>query len=619
MVFTDSIPLFAILLKPFAALLPNPFQYHGLWLLCCYILQGFFASRLLEQATKSPILNLLGTLFFLLNPVLVYRAEGHEALCGHWIILASLYLYFQADTLKNKIKWVAALSAATMIHFYLLVMVIIIWMGYLLRNLLEGNGKTIGSVIKFSTVSLAAILLVMWVIGYFVMDVADTVSEGFGIFSMNLLAPINPAPYNFAFLSTKSLVTYHQWEGFNYLGFGLLLLIVVAGYEFVRRKGVYIARRDLPLILIALVLFMLALSNKITFGRFVLFEADLPDFFDKVCNVIRANGRMFWPVSYLLMLAAIAIIVRYNNAKKAMLLLFVFVAIQIADFRPWYRNVGAEISGWVWQSPLKSDLWRQIVEKVEHIVFVPAATEGGDYLPFLYLAANHKKTMNVAYLARSPRRKDYDENLLEEFKKGKLQNDALYIIREGYFYKPDSPADFTCGILDGYPFIAPKMDLPELAPWPISLTADHREYTLKQLLTSFAIDGYAIILSMGNEATFKIPLEFANALKEKGSHIEDTQHRGSWAAIILNGRLAAEKIDNDSGLEMEYALPNYKIKVATTGRVDNDRSFLEINGFSLPLAEQGFNVVVLDLDNDKEVRRYSYNPDACDIPLLTSN
>ena len=39
-VFTDSIPLLAIILKPFNKILPTPFQYFGIWILICYMLWG---------------------------------------------------------------------------------------------------------------------------------------------------------------------------------------------------------------------------------------------------------------------------------------------------------------------------------------------------------------------------------------------------------------------------------------------------------------------------------------------------------------------------------------------------------------------------------------------------
>src|SRR5688500_17161104 len=58
--YTDSIPLVALLLKPFTPLRPNPFQYLGLWLLLCFALQGFFGSVLVRTWTQDALLRTVG-------------------------------------------------------------------------------------------------------------------------------------------------------------------------------------------------------------------------------------------------------------------------------------------------------------------------------------------------------------------------------------------------------------------------------------------------------------------------------------------------------------------------------------------------------------------------------
>ena len=47
--FTDSIPLLALLAKLFSPLLPQHFQYFGIWGLLCYALQGGFAQAILAR------------------------------------------------------------------------------------------------------------------------------------------------------------------------------------------------------------------------------------------------------------------------------------------------------------------------------------------------------------------------------------------------------------------------------------------------------------------------------------------------------------------------------------------------------------------------------------------
>jgi hypothetical protein len=441
------------------------------------------------------------------------------------------------------------------------------------------------------------------------MNVAEVTGKGFGYFSMNLLAPVNPAPYHLAFVNNKPLAANGQGEGFNYLGFGLLLLLVISVYEFLRHKQVCVAKRDAPLALSALVLTGLALSNKITLSDFTLFEIELPRFWDSAFNIIQSSGRMFWPVSYILMLAAIAIVIKYNDVKRAGLLFFFCAAVQVVDFFPWYRNINFDKE--ILPNPLQSDSWRRIAEKINHIIFVPADTHGDEYVWFAYLAAAHNKTFNVAYVARSPSREDYKAQLLEVFKKGKNKIDALYVIFDDYYYKPVAPANFACGVLNGYPIIAPKLDLPELTPWPLSFVADDSAYSLPQALASFSKNGQAVIMSMDNASACKIPRDIAMAMKEKGSRIEELRAGGAYASIMLNGRLVAEKIDNDKQVEIKYELADYQIKIASA-------THAEINDIPIAFNRRAFNIIVLTVDS-KEVRRFSYEPDTNGKIALTNN
>lgn len=48
-IFTDSIPLFAIFFKLLSSILPETFQYFGIYGMICYILQGVFAFTLLRK------------------------------------------------------------------------------------------------------------------------------------------------------------------------------------------------------------------------------------------------------------------------------------------------------------------------------------------------------------------------------------------------------------------------------------------------------------------------------------------------------------------------------------------------------------------------------------------
>ncbi|MEL6720673.1 MAG: DUF6311 domain-containing protein, partial [Bacteroidota bacterium] len=95
---TDSIPLMAILFKllhPFFG--DAEYQFYGFWILLSFLLQAFFAYRLLRSLKiQHPVLLCLGATFFLLSPVFLYRFV-HPSLCMHWVILGSFWLYFDTS------------------------------------------------------------------------------------------------------------------------------------------------------------------------------------------------------------------------------------------------------------------------------------------------------------------------------------------------------------------------------------------------------------------------------------------------------------------------------------------------------------------------------------------
>ena len=55
----DSLPIMALIFKPLSFILPFDFQYFGLWILICFILQGQLGLILLRKVTNNEFLSLL--------------------------------------------------------------------------------------------------------------------------------------------------------------------------------------------------------------------------------------------------------------------------------------------------------------------------------------------------------------------------------------------------------------------------------------------------------------------------------------------------------------------------------------------------------------------------------
>jgi len=583
-------------LKLISPFLPDPFQFHGIWLLTCYVLQGFFGALLFSRFTSSRIVIFLGSLFFLLNPILVQRSGYHLALVSHWLILAGLYLYFGGFNKADKFKWAVLLAATAMVNFYLLIMLLIIWSGYLVKTWLENRNHS--EILIFAPTAFFSLLITMWFVGYFVMNPRHAVSGGFGFFSMNLVSPFNPAPYDhFTFLKPVDLAVMGQYEGFSYMGFGALALLCFACYGWVKGKMKLNPVKFLPLMGASLVLTLLAVSNKVVFADTILFTLNLPEFFDRPFNVIRSSGRMFWPVTYLIILSSTLVLLNRYGSKKAALITSMTLALQVIDFYPWYSSVN--LSRWEYSSPLKSPSWNEILHHTKQVNFVPPDRQGDEYIPFALLAANRGQFINVGYTGRvdATKRNLYRKQLMREFKSGHLNDETLYVIMDISLYRESYPSHKS-GMLDGYLIVAPDIPIPDLEPW-MPAFKDGEKNIISQVVKHYSELNHVILMSVKNEATSKLPGDFREFLKNKGGQIENLKYRGSYIAVINDGVLKHEILDNNQKVELTTSVGNYQINMTSAGLFFGNQSLIEINGTSLSPDQRGFNIVIVNPENGK--------------------
>ena len=233
--FTDSIPLAAFIFKPFNSLLPATFQYLGLWILICFVLQTYLAARLLSHFLADQIQIALGSVFIALSPVLIYRlvhdGYGHIALVSHFLILGALNLYF---TKPLKSSWWALLFASTiLIQAYFIPMVAAIWIAKLVQYLRHDGGSRSVAIKHFAAVAVASISTLI---------AGGYVALGSNLFTGGSEVTDSSFPYWFrwqplslidtqtAFSGTWSHFLSDQQElrgdveGFSFLGSGIILL-----------------------------------------------------------------------------------------------------------------------------------------------------------------------------------------------------------------------------------------------------------------------------------------------------------------------------------------------------------------------------------------------------------
>jgi len=474
-VFTDSIPLLAFLFKPFSAWLPTPFQYLGLWVCACFILQAYFAYRLLSLITENTAVRVLASCFFVFAPPMIIRLYGHYALFSHWLIIAALYFYFSPAFRVR--SWLLLIALALLIHPYFFPMLLVLWLADLTRRLWSRQ-LPVRSGAVHALAAGSVWLLTMWTAGYFVGGGFED-SGGYGFYRLNLLSLFDQRGGYSSILPpigkdmetvSNSAYAVGAWgdggdyEGFAYLGLGMILLLPVALLLLFRdTKMLTGAARIIPLTLALTGLTIFAVSNNIALGTQELFSFNLPWGWASIATVFRSSGRFVWPLFYALYLLVFYILIRAMPAKRLAPLLFVALLVFLLDsspaysfFRSQYRPSGSHAD------VLASPLWQDLGTQYKHIVYVLPEARTANWRNITYFAWRNGLDVNSGYYARADQQKILQsrEKVAAAVEKGRWDRESLYVFNSDELWQQGqkvlSTGDWT-GTVDGYHLVAPGL------------------------------------------------------------------------------------------------------------------------------------------------------------------
>jgi len=136
-IFSDSIPLFAVIFKLISPVLPENFQYFGFYGVICFFLQGAFSGLIIKKLCKSSIYAIVGSVFFSMSSMMILRLFPHTALASHYIIMLCIYACISKDDkhrsiLRNIAIWGSLYAIASSTHLYFVPVVTIFLFFYLL-------------------------------------------------------------------------------------------------------------------------------------------------------------------------------------------------------------------------------------------------------------------------------------------------------------------------------------------------------------------------------------------------------------------------------------------------------------------------------------------------------
>jgi hypothetical protein len=470
--FTDSIPLFAIFFKLFGPLLPGDFQYFGIWLFLCHLLAAYYTILLFRLFRMNDIITFIAVIFIAANPVLIYRGL-HPALCAHWLLIASVYVYFLDPAVVRPrrilLYQLTLLIIAALVNPYICFMVI----GFNIATAVKLCFFQKATKKRFFLAYLGATAFSLFLCWYIVGMVSFGKKEdfgvtgGYGLYGLNLNSFYNPFGFS-SFLPQRKWVSEHQYEGFMYLGMGIFLLllillvygiiVLIKNRQRIRPSFSFHRTTLVPLFILVVVYTLFAITHVISLDDKVLFRLPAPKFIISIGEVFRASSRFFWPVYYLMLIFIIIAIAKSRLSDYLKLaILGAAVLLQLYDTKLIFTY--RKLTYGTYEPPLDLKNWNRMISHFDKIIFYPPFQTNNlasmDYQYFAYLASKAGKKINTGYVPRVDNNaaKAYQDSLIHDLAEGRLDPTALYITTSPglqYFSFPLQADSGRLHYLDGY-------------------------------------------------------------------------------------------------------------------------------------------------------------------------
>jgi hypothetical protein len=389
--FTDSVPVFAIFFKLLSPVLPDTFQYFGLWVALCFILQGGFGALLANVFCKNVINSILAAGVFILSPIMIERAFRHCALTSHFLIIACLYCYFKDRNCKSGksfLPFYILNILAMMIQPYFLPFTFGIFFAYCIENSFRQKKSTPFIHLIFS---IAATVAVAFAIGVFSNTGGSFKDIGYGTFNMNLNAFFNS--WSKGFDNWSKVIKNRPYgpgnwrvEGFNYMGLGVLsgafICFIIAIFHCKKHIFKYIRcffKQYFGIVITAVALTIFAVGNVVNFGNLPLFTIHWPQKLLSLFGIFRANGRFGWLIVYLTIIFEIFVLSAvFKNKKNIAALAFMMIlVVQLWDLQgvlkakhDYFKDPSLYHPGQSVHAVATSSFWHDAREKYDNLVFI---------------------------------------------------------------------------------------------------------------------------------------------------------------------------------------------------------------------------------------------------------
>ncbi len=621
---TGAIPLLAIPFKILSPFLPTDFQYFGLWFLACYVLQAVFSVRLLRGVSAIYNLKLttlelvLGAVFFIVSPVLLTRS-GHINLCGQWLILWSLCVYFEQKTTQQKfLEYLKIIAITALVHQYLLLIIFGLGFATYWQSDKWGRFSWVTKILM-NICGLALAMTLWYFVGNFNTATSTMSHIGFGKFSANLNAFFNGQGEQFLMKTFSS--NEGQYEGQAYLGIGVLIIALFSFFT-IKWANLRPKKLFLPLVFVTFLFTLFAFSHIFTFGNTVLFKADfllVNETFRFLSEAFRSSGRFIWVAHYLLMAVCIVHFLKIKFNKIASISVFsALLLLQIIDIKPMLTREFRyyDFDGYA-PSVMTTKTWQQITHEADRLVMLPLYTwhynDYNDYIHFARIATLNHQSITTGYLARPDWAAHivYEKKLFADLDKGELGDEghSIFIATKHSFQKLKKiikKGQVKAFTFENYVVCVPlrfEKTIDFLSKLPNCTSTQLDTEGLAEFIEHNAQE--TILAVVKDDGSWKLCEEAKTQFRKMGFDVSPFALRSGLCVIIHKNKIVFKKITP----ETEAIIQKFKnneilngftfkkgIELHSAGGVAGNFGKIIIEGKDLSLSQRGFNLVVLDKD-----------------------
>lgn len=457
--FTGPAPIIALFMKLFS--LPPTLQLFGIWILINIFLQLFFGYQLLRFLGLDRKYARIFCIFFL-SPFLILKIQQHFWLVSHYLLLWSLCIFLKS--IKNKITRDLEISLVLILSYltniYLLAIVSAVIFTLYLVQFLGHSGNVLFWFRRFVHAFITLFLSFLIFDGVnrqenSYQSIKMYLSSTYGYHGFNILTFFNPETGfiaegfdkydrtivdNFSFFNFGLGMIPGAYEGFMYLGMGVILSIFVNVLFRSSRNSFRVIELDskqkVVLKFCLLTVMFFAVTYRIGIGSLEII-LPFPELLKWPLGLFRSSGRFVWPIAYAIIAISLVTLVKtcesFHTKVRISILAVIFV-FQLLD--------------------LTSPLNRQIVETsrnaesrefyVKEYVKTSKTFDGytsirayplgnvleNHYFELNYVAWELGVSTDLYFTSRLNMRKMYDrqEQTFNQICSGNLENGTLYAV-----------------------------------------------------------------------------------------------------------------------------------------------------------------------------------------------